>query len=222
MITPRASLIRVVKALQFAGPWRKYFLPRYTYFFTPRDLWFLCSELEGAGKAGGVIVEAGCAHGATAVYLNNHMNQCGLDLPYYCIDTFEGFIEKHAEYEQENLGKDARLHLKYNVNSPKWLEQTMEVNLIDRVKAVKADVGTFDYASLGTIAFCLLDVDLYIPTRQALPKIWQQMKPGSVLIVDDCVEKGEYEGAFLAYVEFADSVGHKREIVHGKFGVLRK
>ena len=70
------------------------------------------------------------------------------------------------------------------------------------VRALIADAAKFDYASLGPIAFCLLDVDLYIPTREALPKIYKQLSPGGVMIIDDCKPGGDWDGALQAYQEY--------------------
>jgi hypothetical protein len=65
----------------------------------------------------------------------------------------------------------------------------------------------------------LLDVDLYIPIRDSLPKIYAAMSPGGVLIVDDCQPNELWDGAIQAYEEFIKEKGIPQEIAFDKLGM---
>jgi hypothetical protein len=42
------------------------------------------------------------------------------------------------------------------------------------------------FETLRPIAFCLLDIDLYQPTRDVLPHLYDALAPGGMIVVDDC------------------------------------
>ena len=149
-----------------------------------------------------------------------------LTKPYYCIDTFGGFLSGDAEYEYAQRGKPRGIYQshEFSRNSKSRFELTLAHNGLNNVVAVQADASTVDYSQLGNgISFCLLDVDLYQPTIKALPEIYRCVVPGGVIVVDDC-EAGHqlWDGAYQAYVEFCAVIGQPPQIVAGKLGVLRK
>jgi hypothetical protein len=90
------------------------------------------------------------------------------------------------------------------------------------VELVQEDAAMFEYASLRQIAFCLLDVDLYIPTSIALPKIFEILSPGAMIVVDDCIPDDRWDGALQAYTEFVKSRGLPVNIVGKKLGIIEK
>ena len=73
------------------------------------------------------------------------------------------------------------------------------------------------------ISFALVDVDLYKPTAAALPKIWERLSPGGVIVVDDC-RPGDYkyDGSLQAYLEFAQTIGEEPEYRAGRLGIINK
>ncbi|MGO8924426.1 MAG: TylF/MycF/NovP-related O-methyltransferase, partial [Xanthobacteraceae bacterium] len=81
----------------------------------------------------------------------------------------------------------------------------------------------FDYSVIGPLAFCLLDVDLYKPVEFVLPRLFEILVPGGVIIVDDCaLQDSLYDGAGEAYRNFCAKMGIAQELVHDKLGVIRK
>jgi len=56
---------------------------------------------------------------------------------------------------------------------------------VKRLKSVQSDATRFDFSSVGPIAFALIDMDLYIPVKDVLPKVFKHMAPGGVVVVDD-------------------------------------
>ena len=71
----------------------------YPYMYTPKQLVSLTEYVKVAGDAPGCFVEAGCAYGATTVFLNKFMNGEGIERDYYAIDTFSGFVDEHTDHE---------------------------------------------------------------------------------------------------------------------------
>jgi hypothetical protein len=46
--------------------------------------------------------------------------------------------------------------------------------------------------------------------------------PGGLIVCDDCVSSGPYDGALLAYREMVAGCGSEERIVHDKLGVIAK
>ena len=222
------TLTRWFKRLQFLTPLRSQMVHRYDFFFWPAELAFLCDQFEQSIRDGGIALEVGCAHGATSVFFNNHLTWAqkhkGLrqDVGYTCLDTFSGFTREHALYEQQHRGKSDVRYDAYQINSPEWFKYMLKLNGVSRVSVCQGDAAVFDYTTLEPIGFCLLDVDLYLPTKAALPHIYGQLRPGGLIVVDDCLPEQDYDGARQAYLEFMASLGREPEIHHRKFGLIRK
>ena len=217
-----------LKRLQFLTPLRSQMVHRHDYFFWPAELAFLCEQIESSVQGGGIALEIGCAHGATTAFLNKHLqwartyNNLRDGVRYVCLDTFSGFTRDDVLYEKDHRGKSGPHYNAYRINSPEWFQCMLDVNQIQGVTVEKGDAATFDYRSLGPVGFCLLDVDLYLPTIAALPQIHEQLRPGGLIIVDDCAPGQVYDGALQAYLEFVRTQGMEPEIHHRKFGVIRK
>ena len=75
---------------------------------------------------------------------------------------------------------------------------------------------------IAPIAFCLIDLDLYRPIKNALPTIFKNVSKGGVIVVDDCKEGGVWDGALQAYIEFCDEIGIEPKIVYSKLGIIVK
>lgn len=217
-----------LKQLQFLTPLRRSMVHRYDYFFWPAELAFLCELLQQGVKDSGIALEVGCAQGASTVFLNNHLTWAqryhGLrdNVSYVCIDTFSGFTSEHALYEQQHRGKAGVSYNAYQINSPEWFEYMLRLNNVKRVSVRQGDAAAFDYSGLGPIGFALLDVDLYLPTKAALPRVFAQLQSSGVIVVDDCAPEQAYDGARQAYLEFMAELGREPEIHHRKFGIIRK
>jgi SAM-dependent methyltransferase len=190
--------------------------------YDPDQLVFLTRCLEETSHVPGACVEAGCGFGATTAFLKRFMQVTGIDKPYVGIDTFSGFVEEQVDYEIEHRGKDPMIRQTFNENKRTWVEESLRLAEVDGVQLVTRDVTQFDFDSLGGIAFCLLDVDLYKPIKAVLPKIYSALSEGGIIVVDDCVDGTEWDGANEAYVEFVRGYNLEETIVCRKLGVLRK
>jgi hypothetical protein len=55
--------------------------------------------------------------------------------------------------------------------------------------SIECDPAQFDFASVGPIAFALLDSDLYVPVAAILPKLYENLSPEGIILVDDLCRK---------------------------------
>jgi SAM-dependent methyltransferase len=190
----------------------------------PGHLLRLCALAQQASDATGghgSFIEAGCAYGATTVFLNKYMEGWVHHHAYFALDTFGGFTRGDVAVEVEQRGKPRSLAADFAVNNRAWFERDVRDAGVRHVQTIQCDVGAFDFASLAPIAFCLLDVDLYAPTRAALPKIVAALKPGGIIMVDDCVPNNRYDGAEAAYREYCEATGTTQQLEAKRFGIVR-
>jgi O-methyltransferase len=195
----------------------------YPYMFSPAQLMFLADCVTSVSAVPGSFVEVGCAYGATTVFLNKFMN----DNPklvrrnYYAIDTFRSFVVEHADYEIQNRGKPSSIKKRFKENKKAWFDKSMAVHGVKRVNSIECDATQFDLSCVAPIAFCLIDVDLYIPIKDLLPKVFSVMSSGGIIIVDDCQPDQMWDGALQAYQEFTGERNLPAEIVLEKLGIVR-
>lgn len=64
-----------------------------------------------------------------------------------------------------------------------------------------------------------LNVDLYLPTKRSLSKIYEYVCDGGIILVDDV--HNNY-GAEQAYIEFCDDLTISPTVVGNKCGIIRK
>ena len=204
------------------GIYTQTFFDVYPYMFSPQQLIFMSQCLKESADIPGCYLEAGCAYGATTVFLNKFMKGEGIEKRYIAIDTFSGFPEEHADFEIEQRNKRKKIKYSFSENKQEWFDYSLKRGGIHNVQSISGDVTKFDFSSIGPIAFCLLDVDLYLPVKKSLPKIFDQMSPGGILVIDDCKMNCDWDGAYQAYREFCQDMGIKEELHHEKIGILRK
>jgi predicted O-methyltransferase YrrM len=222
----RASGIGWLKDALVRSPWRRRVLPRYVYNFDAAQLCFLCANLEQIRGVSGSIVEIGVGGGETTLFLNSFLDAEKIEKPYLALDTFAGFAPEDVEFEVRQRGKRLSQYAGvagYHVNKQAWVDATMRLNRVTRVRSIRADVNTFDLTTLAPIAFCLLDVDLYRPVKKALDEVYKALSAGGVIVVDDCSERdARWDGALQAYREFVRAMGKPEQIVHRKLGLVTK
>jgi len=216
----------LVKRAMFWSPLRSYLLYKYRYAFTPGQLARLTALATEAVAAPGDFCEIGCYRGYTTVWLNRHLDAVAPAKRYWAIDTFGGFVPADVAHERSARGKDSaedrRALDKFTVNSQRWFDRTMTLNGITRVTSHAAAVQDFAFPAGARFCYVLLDVDLYRPTKAALEKLWPQLSPGGVIVVDDCHAGHVYDGSRQALEEFCAAQGLRFEVVETKLGVLRK
>jgi O-methyltransferase len=204
-------------------PFGRYLGYRYHYMFSPAQLCFLADCITKTAKLAGPIFEIGCAAGITTVWLNKHMDDCGIDKPYFAIDTFKGFANEDIEYEASKRGKSERRTVMKEIfaeNKKSWVQKTLDRNDVTRVTLIEADASKFDYGKYRDISFALIDVDLYLPVKKVLERLYPLMAEGGIIIVDDCEGPGLWDGALQAYEEFTRDFSIPFRIEHRKLGVI--
>ncbi len=197
--------------------------PTYRYNIEPIQLAYLVTEIERLKHQKANVVEIGVARGLTTRFLAQHIKNQKLDsqgVKLFAIDTFDSFTEQDLEFEVRNRGKALEDLVAFNYNDfDVWKGNFTD---FDFVVPVKADCSAVDYAKLGPIAVAFLDVDLYLPTKQTLPKLFDALVPGGVILIDDVKNNNVYDGAYQAYMEFCDQNSISPEIIGNKCGVIRK
>jgi hypothetical protein len=195
--------------------------PRYPYLVEPMQLATIIYELERIRDLPGAILEIGVARGMTTRFMCEHLIRMGrTSEPLYAIDTFESFKEDHLKFETAVRGKtrDELAAFAYN-DFEIWSKNFKQFPF---VMPCKADCATFDYSSIGPIKFAFLDVDLYLPTREALNRIYIELCEGGVILVDDVTTGINWDGAHQAYVEFCSKQGIQTNFLGTKCGLIRK
>jgi len=223
-IKTRALRIFYWLAYRFASPavYSRQPFVRYPYMNPPSQMLELTKQLLSVHSPGAA-VEVGCNQGWTTCFLLEALLERGIQRDYVCIDTFNGFTPEDVSVEYEMRGKQAGLYDDcFLVNDPEWLKASISRFGYSNVHVKRADAATFDYGSIGQIAFALVDVDLYRPVRASLERILPYMAKGGVILVDDCdVRNYKWDGAYQAYEEVCRALAIPPEIVCQKFGVIR-
>jgi O-methyltransferase len=215
-------LIRMIKEMQFNSPLRRHRFPMYQYQFGPQQLCFLCHCIAQTKDVVGSIAEIGCEHGHTTIFLCHYLYDLRIEKDYLALDTFSGFVSEDINFEVTSRSK-REVYGAFRDNKKKWFDGTMKQNNITRVRSIEADVNEYKLTTLAPLSFILLDVDLYRPTRKALPELYNALSPGGIIVVDDCnPENPSWDGAYQAYIEFMSEVGQSPEIVYEKLGIVKK
>jgi len=194
----------------------------YDYMYDPQQLKFLMDCIQETSGVTGCCVEAGCGAGHTTVFLKKWMNAIRLEKTYFALDTFSGFVPSHAEYEVKFRGKSSGISSLFILNKKEWFDYSLRLAGVSGVTSIQVDVGEFNFKNIGPIAFCLLDVDLYLPIQKSLPNIYENLSPRGIIIVDDCKPDTMYDGALDAYKEFVDGLGMPQRIELDKLGLIQK
>lgn len=194
----------------------------YPYMLEPMQLAVMVLEFERLRNVPGCVLEIGAFRGMTTRFMCEHFVRQGVtDTAYIALDTFCGFPPTAQAFEVEHRGKSAAdFASSFVVNDRVAWERHFAP--FPFVRAIQADCGEFDYRELAPIKLALLDVDLYHPTSRALPRLYDALAPGGVVLVDDVAPSQRFDGAHQAYLEFCAAVGAAPETVGTKGGILRK
>jgi len=196
--------------------------PRYPYNIEPIQLSTLINEIERLKDVPGNILEIGVARGMTTRFLCQHVVNQNLQdsLTIYAIDTYNSFTQHDLDYEVQSRKKQlAALKGFTYTDFDAWNKYFMQYPF---VKAIKSDCAIVDYCSLSPIKLSLLDVDLYVPTKAVLSKLYAATTSGGVILVDDVEDNKPYDGAYQAYMEFCACQNITPRVIGSKCGCIYK
>ena len=216
----RSTIVEFIKLVVFR--YTNLGAPRYIYNIEPIQLSALIFEIDRLKDKKGNIVEIGVARGLTTLFMSQHILNEGLqdNLSIYAIDTFNSFTNSDLEYEVQERGKSLDELEAFNYNDfDVWKSNFKQYNF---VKPIQEDCSEVDYQEISPIKISFLDVDLYLPTKKALKKIYQATIEGGVIFVDDVRENNNYDGAYQAYMEFCNEMDISPKIIGNKCGVIYK
>lgn len=196
--------------------------PKYSYNIEPAQLALLVNEIDRLRDVKGNIVEIGVARGLTTRFLCQHLVNERLDktLTLYAVDTFASFVPADLDYEVKARGKSMREMRGFAYNDYDVWRRNFTAYPF--VQAIQADCSAVDYSRLAPIKIAFLDVDLYLPTKKTLPKLYDVLVDGGVILVDDVLNSMTYDGAYQAYMEFCQERAITPKIVGNKCGVIYK
>jgi len=211
------ALTETVKSLVFRHT--KLGAPKYPYQIEPIQLATLINEIERLKAVPGQILEIGVARGMTTRFMAEHLVRQGYDTTIHAVDTFGSFTATDLAYETEVRGKNALHMMPFTYNDFDAWKRNFE-NL--PVVPLQADCATVDYGRFGKIKLAFLDVDLYLPTKNTLPKLYDVLVPGGTILVDDVQQNNSWDGSYMAYMEFCETLGVAPEVIGNKCGAIRK
>lgn len=209
-------------AKKIAFKYTNFGAPRYVYNVEPIQLAAIIYELERLKDIPGNILEIGVARGMTTRFICEHIKNSSSIVPFkfFALDTFDSFTKKDIDWEVSQRGKLKNELSGFSYNDfTKWKSNFEEFRFLE---AVQADCSTFDYAVVGPIKFAFLDVDLYLPTKNALPLVYEQLVDDGIILVDDVADCNRWDGAYQAYNEFCGDMAIEPQVIGNKCGVIRK
>lgn len=202
-----------------ATPFSRFYF-RYRYMFTPTQLFELCELALEASTAKGHFYEIGAAYGDTTVFINKFLNEKGVWPDYTVVDTFEGFTENDLAHEFNERGINREIRKIFSVNDPGWMRRKLRTNGV-RANVIQSDARKVAFQT--PIAFALLDIDLYLPTRDLLPVLYAHLSRGGIIVIDDCKAiDPRWNGAHQAYIEFINENKLANDVRAGKLGIVRR
>ena len=168
----------------------------------------------------GDVAEVGCNVGGTAALAYNMLNRLGWKGQYICYDTFSGFVPDQFEADVA-LGTQNFRRNWFGGNSIDLVRKVLAYHGASRVRLVQGDIVKVSDDQLSR-NYCavLLDVDLSVPTYEALKRFWPRLMPGGMIFVDDCPEDYDWK-AREGYARFCTEMGLKQEYKNG-LGILEK
>ena len=199
--------------------------PFYPYNIEPCQLSKLINLLDELKDSKGNFAEIGVARGQTTLFLSHHIESINYlnfnkNFKYYAIDTFSSFLKDDLNYEINNRGKTLQDLKSFSYNSfEKWKDN---FKCFDFVKPIKSDCSVFNYEKIAPLKLVFIDVDLYLPTKNTLNKIFKHIIKGGYILIDDVHDNRNYDGAYQAYMEFCSDNQISPLIIGSKCGLIKK
>ena len=173
----------------------------------PERLYLYLDALWTRRDVQGAVVEVGAYLGGTAAYGAEMLRNLDIKKEYICVDTFAGFVGQQFDRDVPVGVRVSQRHT-FDSNSIGMVRRLLDHYGVPEVQLVQADISTIDERRLPSeVSVALVDVDLEVPTFDALERLLPRMSKGGILLVDDCGETDEWKGARIAYERFAAARG---------------
>ena len=187
---------------------RNLMLPTYPYWVDPGVLAAMLGLVNATRRSGAAVVEIGVGRGDSSVFLLEHLLTTGDPRHLLLVDTFDGFTPESVAHETGERRKARSEISDYSYLDRRVFELGLKRLGYSNYRFVEGDCAKVNWAEVtGPVGAVLLDVDLYLPTREVLEAIWPLIVPGGGFVVDDCIEPNWADGALQAYSEFTDRHG---------------
>jgi O-methyltransferase len=168
----------------------------------------------------GDLLEIGCFRGGTTCIAYRFLRSIQSTKRYVAMDTFDGFVGRQFEHDRRH-GTPGWLRTGFSVNGVEAVRRSLKADGCEGVELVKGDIASVpDEALPASVAVCLIDVDLEIPTYAGLSRVFDRLHPGGVILVDDCDPLNDYAGALVGYRQFVSERALPEEFFMG-MGVVR-
>lgn len=147
----------------------------------------------------GDVVEIGCCYGQTSVLLTEFINSFCPDKELWVFDTFNGLLGMSEKDSNAGMCQDGSIHS----TKERFLEHFKSFNLEPPRNIFEGDVRSITQDDLpDKISFCYIDLDIYEPTKHVLPLVWERLKEGGTVIIDDYYFNDVFNGIKVAVDEF--------------------
>tara|TARA_R100001377_G_scaffold85275_1_gene71183 strand:+ start:2082 stop:2831 length:750 start_codon:yes stop_codon:yes gene_type:complete len=164
-----------------------------------KHLWntsFLCDDKDGD------IVEIGCSYGQTSIIIKNFIELFCPDKEFWVFDSFEGILGT-SEKDSNAHGYCGDGDFASSLDSFIKRFNEFDTDLPDEI--LKVDIRNMKEDDLPEkISFCYIDLDIYEPTKHILPLVWNRLKEGGVIVIDDYYYEEVFNGVKPAVDEFIE------------------
>jgi O-methyltransferase len=145
-----------------------------------------CRDIEGH------MAVVGCCRGGVAYLLAaEHPDKC-----IYCFDTFAGLPPWTAEDNPDWTEEHRKHYIADEADCRNYLKDFDNISIHKGLFP-----ATFTADMVQPYAFVHLDVDNYVPTRDALEVYWPLLSKGGIILIDDYL-RIETPGVWQAVEEF--------------------
>lgn len=183
-------------------------------------LYLYLDALYSTREVPGAVVEIGCHLCGTAALGHQMLRKLRSEKDYVCVDTFGGFVDAQFDREQD-LGGPVEKRGAFAANDVRLARRILRQHAAASVRLIQADISSLPEEQLPErISVCLIDVDLYEPTRDALQKVHERMSDGGIILVDDCGGATEKWRSDRAFHEFVARAGLEPKVEFG-MGLIR-
>lgn len=166
------------------------------------------------------VAEVGCHLAGTSILAYRALRRNGWTSSYTCFDTFGGFVPDQFETDAA-LGTPDRLKDMFGANSVSLVRTILDQHGCQDIGLVQGDITTVPDSKFEPFySAVLLDMDLSVPTYEAMKRFWPRMASGGVIYVDDCPPDGDWK-ARVGYAQFCKEFDLPERYEYG-LGVVGK